>query len=257
MRRILILATTVALAVSASPASAKPKARIAGSLTVGATVTAVAKKGTIKKVRWQRCPSVVVADTCSDPQLIGRGRSITLDSATAGLSVRALGKIKGKRVATKWSSPVAGGTPTPTPTPPPATTVVVPAGWEITGGSPSNITSNQAVISNAYAEIARLVGGGRFLSHFEGGSSGIIIQRELTMCSDRSFRFVDAGVTNVTGTWRMTVNFSNPQDIAPRLILTPTTGQPSTLAVDLNQSKAGHVLLNNEDFLSGPSSSCA
>lgn len=246
MRRLLIVVSAVALTLAASPAVAKPKARISGSLSVSSTITVVSKKGTPKRVQWQRCPTPVVSNTCSGPQLIARGRSLTLDTSSAGLSVRAVAKIKGRTVVTRWSSPVTGA----------PTAVVVPAGWQITGGSPADITSNQSAISSAYAEIAVLVAGGRFLSHFEAGSSGIIIQRELTMCSDQSFRFVDAAITDVTGTWRMTVNFSNPQDIAPRLVLTDSTGQADTVKVDLNTQRPGHVLLAGEDFLSGPSRSC-
>lgn len=247
MRRLLIVVTAVALALTASPAVAKPKARISGSLSVGSTITVVSRKGTPKRVKWQSCPAPIVSNTCAAPQLVARGRSLTLDDSFVGLSVRAVATIKGRTVATKWSSPVIGA----------SSAVVVPAGWQITGGSPADITSNQAAISSAYAEIARLVGGGRFLSHFEGGSSGILIQRELTMCSDQSFRFVDAAITDVTGTWRITVSFSNPQDIAPRLVLTDSTGQVDTVKLDLNAEKPGHVLLAGEDFLSGPSSSCS
>lgn len=181
------------------------------------------------------------------PERIGRGRTHTLDAESAGLSVRAVATIKGRTAATKWSRPVSeassGG-------------VVVPQGWVVTGGSPASITTNQSAISNAYAEIARLVRGGRFLSHLEGSGGDIFIQRELTLCSDNSFRFIDAPATNVTGTWQMTVNFTNPQDLAPRLVLS-AGGQPESLVVDVNPNRAGHVLLNGEDFLSGPSSSCS
>ncbi len=214
---------------------------------MGSTVRVVSTKAKPKRVKWQRCPVAVTSNFCPSPERIGRGRTHTLDAESAGLSVRAVATIKGRTAATKWSRPVSeassGG-------------VVVPQGWVVTGGSPASITTNQSAISNAYAEIARLVRGGRFLSHLEGSGGDIFIQRELTLCSDNSFRFIDAPATNVTGTWQMTVNFTNPQDLAPRLVLS-AGGQPESLVVDVNPNRAGHVLLNGEDFLSGPSSSCS
>lgn len=251
MRRLIIAILALGLTLTASPALAKSKVRISGSVTVGSTVTVVAKKGAVKKVRWQRCPEPVVANTCSTPQTIARGRSLTIDSSSTGLSLRAVGKLKGRKVATRWSAPVTANG---------ASSVIVPSDWEIVAGSPSSVTANQAAISSAYAEIDRLVRGGRFLSHFEGGSSGILLQRELTLCSDRSFLFVDGGATGATrfsGTWRMTVNFSDPQDLAPRLVLSAQGGQVSTVLVDLDTNRAGGVFLDREPFLSGPSSSCS
>ena len=250
MRRaaISLLAAATAVVLIAPAASARPSVKIRGSLAVGSTVSVKAKGGSAKRIAWERCPTPVTNNTCASPVRIGTGRSITLDSSSSGLSIRATAKVRGRKLATRWSAPVGGGS---------SNQVVVPNGWVVTGGSPSNVTSNQREISAVYAQIAQLVGGGRFLSHFEsaGGGGGILIQRELTLCSSGSFRFVDAGVTDATGTWKMTVNFTNPNDIAPRLVLT-VPGGSETSKVSLNASKPGHVFLENEDFLSTASSSC-
>lgn len=264
----LITTVLIGALVAAAPLSAAPRASISGKAEVGSTLTVRVSGGTASAIRWERCTTRVRANRCSRVTRIGSGRALVLTAASQGKAVRAVMRVKGRQVRTRFSVPVAaaagGGTA-------PTTRLSIPAGWQVTGSESTipfaaGTTKAQkdqtiAQLNVAYAGVAAQVTGGRVLFSSESlGNGGLITEITLNLCTAGatfSRRVAQAGLgggstQTVNGTWVITLDLT--QGVAPVLVLTDAAGTALRDAIDLVD--ASRVKLGSGTYTTGPSTTC-
>lgn len=259
------LLATLVVVVPASGAA--PRASISGDIRVGATVTVRTVGGRPTGVRWERCTVPVKANRCARATRLGSGRTLLLTAASEGKSIRAVMRVRGRVVRTRFSRPVAA-------TPAPTRRLVVPPQWQVTGSqdtlpfapgmTPAQKEETILALNTAYAALDAQVRGGRVLVHSEAlgdAAAGILTEITLDLCSANnafSRRVTQAGLgtggtTTVTGTWRIVLDLTT--SVTPALVLTDAAGTPLREAMDLVDTS--RVMLAGRTYTTGPSSVCA
>jgi hypothetical protein len=235
---------------------------------VGSTVSVRVTGGKAVGVRWERCAVPVRAGRCARAVRIGSGRSVVLPSTSSGASIRAVMKVKGRTVRTRFSRPVAAASAAPAA---PAAQLVVPPSWRFTGSASTipfaagtSQAQKDAVIAQlnvAYAGIDAQVRGGRTLFSSESlGNAGLVTDITVNLCtSGNAFtrRVAQAGLggggtSTVSGTWAITLDLT--AGVVPALVLTDTAGTP--LREDIDLVDASRVTLGSRTYTTGPSSTC-
>lgn len=255
-------AILIGVLCTAAPLAAAPRASISGNPQVGATLTVVVSGGKASGIRWEQCAVRVRANRCARVVRIGTGRRLVVPAASRGRSVRAVMRVRGTGLRTRFTRPIAAA----------ATQLSIPAGWQVTGSQATipfaaGTTQAQkdqtiAQLNVAYAAIAGQVRGGRVLFFAESlGNGGLITEITLNLCTAGTAftrRVAQSGLggdstSSVSGTWAITLDLAT--GVAPTLVLTDAAGTQLRDAIDLVD--ASRVKLGANTYTTGPSTTCA
>jgi hypothetical protein len=276
-----LVGAALIVAALTQTAGAAPSARIAGTLQVGKLVRVAPTGGAATAVRWQRCRTRVVRQRCATMVRVGAGRTHRIARASAGRSLRAVMRIRGKRVATRWSAPVrpapaAPGAPTTPPTAQGA--LVIPGGWQITGSaatialdpalSPAERDTRLRDLSATYARIDDLTRNRALSYTAPPDSEGKYVDVTLHLCAPRGTFLEEVRITwpgdlgsqrfDVDGEWTMRLDLTAPTPTPmPTLTLAYAEDQPTTDPVTLDPSDPTRVVIGAFGRASAPSAHCA